>query len=76
MKKFLSILLALLQFQMYGNMANPVAESTLGTRPFVSEYIEVIQEDLLIKVSEQFDFTSFNIKYDMDTAQDGFQFRF
>lgn len=76
MKRLLTILIILLQTQVYGNMANPVIEGTLGGRPFVSEYVDVIHEDLFIKVDKNFDYASFNVKYHINSSKDGFQIPF
>ena len=76
MKKLLGIILILLQTQVYANMANPVIEGTLGGRPFVSEYVDVIHEDLYIKVDKNFDYAYFNVKYHINSSEDGFQIPF
>ena len=76
MKRLITILIILLQTQVYANMANPVREGTLGGRPFVSEYVDVIHEDLFIKIDENFEYASFNVKYHINSSKDGFQIPF
>jgi hypothetical protein len=62
--------------QAYANMANPVTEGTLGSRPFVSKYVDVIHEDLYIKLDKDFAFASFNVKYFIQSSIDGIQIPF
>ena len=76
MKKLLAIIIILLQTQIYANMANPVIEGTLGGRPFVSEYVDVVHEDLFIKIDKNFEYASFNVKYHINSSKDGFQIPF
>jgi len=73
MKRLITILIILLQTQVQANMASPVIEGTLGGRPFVSEYVDVIHEDLFIKIDENFEYASFNVKYHINSSKDGFQ---
>ncbi|WP_375582542.1 hypothetical protein [Cyclobacterium xiamenense] len=76
MKGLIIISIILLRTQVYANMANPVIEGTLGGRPFVSEYVDVIHEDLFIKIDENFEYASFNVKYNIHSSKDGFQIPF
>jgi hypothetical protein len=48
----------------------------LGARPFVSQYVDVVHEDLSIKINENFEFASFNVKYHINSSTDGFQIPF
>lgn len=76
MKKLLTIIIILLQTQVYANMANPVIKGTYGGRPFVSEYVDVIHEDLFIKIDKNFKYASFNVKYHINSSKDGLQIPF
>ena len=76
MKKLLGIIIILFQTHVYANMANPVIEGTLGGRPFVSEYVDVIHEDLFIKIDKNFEYALFNVKYYINSSKDGFQIPF
>ncbi len=76
MKRLITILIILFQTQVYANMANPVIEGTLGGRPFVSKYVDVIHEDLFIKIDENFEYASFYIKYHINSYKNGFQIPF
>ena len=76
MKRLLIILFIFLQTQVYANMANPVIKGTLGGRPFVSEYVDVVHEDLFIKIDKNFEYASFNVKYHINSSKDGFQIPF
>ncbi len=57
-------------------MANPVIEGTLGACPFVSAYVDVIHEDLFIKIDKNFEYATFNVKYHIISSKDGFQIPF
>ena len=76
MNKLLLIFSLLLQTSALANMANPVIEGTLGARPFVSQYVDVVHEDLSIKIDENFQYASFNVKYHINSSTDGFQIPF
>jgi len=66
----------ILPIQLLANMANPVWEGTLGSRPFVSEFVDVVHEDLYIKIDENFEQAFINVKYHIRSAKDGFQIPF
>ena len=76
MKKLLTIIIILLQTQVYANMANPVIKGTYGGRPFVSEYVDVVHEDLFIKIDKNFEHASFNVKYYINSSKGGVQIPF
>lgn len=76
MKLIFSVLFILLQFKAFANMANPVRNGTLGSRPFVNQYVDVTHEDLFIKIGKDFKYASFNIKYHINSSMDGFQIPF
>ena len=58
------------------NMANPVIDGTLGGRPFVNQYVDVVHEDLFIKLDEEFEIALFEIKYHIKSSEDGVQIPF
>lgn len=76
MKRLLSIFIILLQTQVYANMANPSIQGTLGVQPFVSNYVDVIHEDLFIKTDKNFEYATFNVKYHINSSKDGLQIPF
>lgn len=76
MKIPLSLFLILLQTHIYASMASPVIRGTLGGRPFISKYVDVVHEDLFIKIGQNFDYASFNVKYYIHSSKDGFQIPF
>jgi hypothetical protein len=57
-------------------MANPVIEGTLGARPFVSQYVSVVHEDLFIQIDENFELALFNVKYHIKSSKGGEQIPF
>lgn len=76
MKKLWSLLFLFAQIQAFANMANPVQEGTLGARPFVSEYVEVLHEDLLIKIGADFQTAQFKAVYHIKASKAGQQIPF
>lgn len=70
MSGFLRILFFIPIF-FYFNMMSPVQEGTLGTRPFVNEYVDIFHENLHIKIEENFEFATYNIEYHIEATQDG-----
>jgi len=76
MKKLLFILFTLTHIQTQANMANPVFKGTLGSRPFVNQYVDIIHEDLLIKIDDSFEFAQFNVKYHINSLETGVQIPF
>jgi hypothetical protein len=76
MKRLFILFIILLQMQVYANMANPVKQGTFGGRPFVSKYVDVIHENLFIKIDKDFEFASFNVTYYIHSSIDGFQIPF
>jgi len=76
MKRIACILLLLLQPQVFANMANPITEGTLGSSPFVSKYVDVIHEDIYIKISENFKYADFKVVYNIHSSENGMQIPF
>lgn len=76
MNKLLTFVFILLQSSVFANMANPIDKGTLGTRPFVNEFVDVIHEDLFIQIDQNFEKAYFNVKYHINASKDGFQIPF
>lgn len=64
------------QFQLFANMANPLIKGTLGSRPFVSQYVDVTHEDLSIVLDDDFKYALFNVKYHINASKAGYQIPF
>jgi hypothetical protein len=58
---------------MYANMASPVREGTLGTRPFISQYVHILHENLRITIDEDFNYANFDIEYIINAEKSGVQ---
>lgn len=76
MKKLLFIIIVLVQVSVTANMANPVMKGTLGSRPFVNQFVDVEHEDLSIKIDKDFKYAAFNVKYHIYSSKDGTQIPF
>ncbi len=55
------------------NMASPVQQGTFGTRPFISQYVHIVHENLRITVDENFQYADFDIEYIINAEKDGVQ---
>lgn len=76
MKRLTIIIILAISSQVYANMANPVIEGTFTGRPFISEFVDVIHEDLLIKIDKHFHHASFYVQYHINSTKDGYQIPF
>lgn len=59
-----------------GNMANPVWEGTFGSRPFVSDHVDILKEELEIKIDSVFNTASYEVKYYINSKKEGEQIPF
>jgi len=75
-KLLVTLLLALSYVPIFANMANPVREGTLGSRPFVNQYVDVVHENLYISIDENFENALFNVEYHINSSEDGVQIPF
>jgi hypothetical protein len=57
-------------------MANPVSEGTLGSRPFVNKYVDVLHEDLNIKINSNFEYAQFFVRYHINSSTSGVKIPF
>jgi len=57
-------------------MANPVIEGTFSGRPFVNQYVDIVHEDLFIKIDPNFEFADVQVKYHINSSEDGVQIPF
>lgn len=55
------------------NMASPVQEGTLGTRPFISQHVHIIHENLRIVIDENFQYANFDVEYIINAEKSGEQ---
>ncbi len=58
---------------MYANMASPVNEGTFGTRPFISQYVNILHENLHITIDENFEYADFVVEYNIHAEKSGSQ---
>jgi hypothetical protein len=76
MIRILTIVFFLIQSTIFSNMAEPVVHGTLGSRPFLSEFVDVVHEELFIKIDKKFEYALFDIKYHINATKDGIQIPF
>ena len=55
------------------NMASPVNEGTFGTRPFISQYVNILHENLHITIDENFEYADFVVEYNIHAEKSGTQ---
>lgn len=54
-------------------MASPVQPGTFGTRPFISQYVHILHENLRITIDENVQYANFDIEYIINAEKDGLQ---
>lgn len=67
---FFSILI-FFQFQLKGNMAEPVMQGTVFSRPFTSQFVYILREDLKITIGEKFQSAQIEIEYHINASKNG-----
>ena len=78
MKQLIFLLTALLPLQVFANMGPPIsisAGSEVGS-PFLNEHVDVLHEDLHIKIGEGFHTARFKAKYHIRASKAGEQIPF
>jgi hypothetical protein len=65
------ILALCFSFNTKANMGDPVSHGTLGTRPFLNQYVEIIKEDLYIKIDKNFKRAYIKAIYYIKSQKDG-----
>lgn len=73
MKQIIFVILFFFNIQAKANMAEPVDHGTLGSNPFTSQFVDILHEDLEIKIDENFNFAYFNIEYHIQSSKEGLQ---
>ena len=58
---------------LHANMASPVQEGTLGTRPFINQYVHIVHENLRIVIDENFQYANFDVEYIINAEKSGEQ---
>lgn len=71
MKQAFIVIFFLLQLPALANMAEPVQRGTFGSRPFTNEFVDVLHENLFIRLDEQFKFADFEIEYEIESSKNG-----
>lgn len=71
MKTVFVILFLFTGFPSIANMAEPVERGTLGGRPFTSQFVDILHENLAVKIDENFEYAMFDIEYHISASKDG-----
>jgi hypothetical protein len=76
MKNLSVILLILFSTEAIANMAEPIDRGTLGSTPFISQYVDVVHEDLIITIDKDFKYANYNVTYHINSLKDSLQIPF
>lgn len=76
MKYISLILILLISISLNANMAEPMDRGTLGSAPFLSQYVDIIHEDIVIKLDDQFKTANYEIIYHINSSKEGIQIPF
>ncbi len=73
MKNLLLIFLTVTHVQIWANMAEPVDRGTLGSEPFIGNFVDVLHENIFVKIFENFNYAEYEIEYHINSSKDGQQ---
>lgn len=71
MKKIILLVLVLLTLQLKGNISSPIVPGTIGSLPFISQYVDIISERLIIVPDEKFETAFFQVEYEIKVNKNG-----
>lgn len=52
-------------------MASPVVPGTMGRRPFINQFVEIVHEDILVTIDKHFRSAQFKVTYHIKSLKDG-----
>ena len=74
MKKVIaSVILSLFFLSSKANMAEPVIYGSFFSTPFTSEYVNILHENIKIKIDKNFQYAYFDIEYHIESSKYGKQ---
>ncbi len=73
MKHLLILFLLFAQGYLFANMREPVNHGTVGARPFTSEHVDILHEELNIVIDSNFQTASFEVIYSIQSGKAGQQ---
>lgn len=76
MRTILLAFLLLFSTTVSANMANPIREGTLGARPFASNYIDILHEDLKITLQRDSRQAAYEVEYRIQVLKDSLEIPF
>lgn len=76
MKNIFLIIILLLNLNVKANMAEPIDRGTLGSSPFISSYVNVIHEDIYVKIDQFFKTAKYEVTYQIDALKDSINIPF
>ncbi|MBN2572348.1 MAG: hypothetical protein JXA68_09495 [Ignavibacteriales bacterium] len=71
MKKLIIFLIIFLNLQIIANMSSPIEPGSFGSLPFISEYIDILSERLIIVPDEKFETALFQVEYQIKVNRNG-----
>ncbi|WP_034058846.1 hypothetical protein [Lacinutrix jangbogonensis] len=76
MKKYVLIVFLGFTLVLNANMASPMQSGTLGANPFLNNHVNVLHENILITIDEDFQYANFDIEYSIQSEKDGIEIPF
>ena len=73
MKYRIFLLCLLIPLPLWANMASPITEGSLGASPFISEYVDIVKENIHIRLDSAFQTAQFDIEYHIVAQDSGTQ---
>ena len=67
----IGVLICWFSYQAKANMAEPVSRGTLGARPFLNQYVDIIREDLVIVPDKDFKTAQIKVVYFIKSEKEG-----
>lgn len=71
MKALFLKILFLIPLLANANMATPIYPGTLGLTPFINQYINIIHENIFIKIDENFEYAYYEVEYIIESEKRG-----
>jgi len=71
MKKLSVIIGIIFQSTVFANMAQPYWEGTLGSSPFINQFVQITHENLHITIDKDFQYAHFEVTYEIVSDKDG-----
>jgi len=57
----------------FANMASPLTQGSMGSSPFISKYVDILDESILIILNKEFNGAKFIVEYHIRSEKEGIQ---